>query len=296
MRIIADLEDAPRGVYCGTVGYLAPPTGTRAARAVQRGDPHGRPGRRVRADRVRGRRRHHVGLERRGRVRRDGREGTRPHRAPAVVPARRDDDRPGRRAGPPPRSPPRAAAGLGRVLRVRRRRGGDPGGDRRGAATRPARSASGSSSTGAGGWRSRPRPRRSTPTPCGSRSTGGAGRPRRRVPVPQDDRAAGLRRGARPPRRGAGRRAHEPARRGDRVHDRQRRGTDRRPVVHAAASTRACCRASVAPWRSRRGGSRSGPLTVAELRAAEEVVLVSDNRGWRRATLVYDGVGVRPGR
>ncbi|HYJ59890.1 MAG TPA: aminodeoxychorismate synthase component I [Actinomycetota bacterium] len=26
-RIIADLEDAPRGVYCGTVGYLAPPTG-----------------------------------------------------------------------------------------------------------------------------------------------------------------------------------------------------------------------------------------------------------------------------
>jgi para-aminobenzoate synthetase/4-amino-4-deoxychorismate lyase len=50
MGIIAALEDSPRGVYCGTIGYLAPPSapGPRASfnvaiRTVVRTPPPGRP-------------------------------------------------------------------------------------------------------------------------------------------------------------------------------------------------------------------------------------------------------------
>ena len=288
MRIIADLEDAPRGVYCGTVGYLAPPAdpGPRARfnvairTAVQ--------------DAATGLTAYGVG----GGITWDSSAGAEYDetvakarvltRAPPVVPARRDDDRPGRRAGPPPRPPPRAAAGL------RRRTSGSPPTRRRSGRRSPSAARPGADAPAP----ARPRPARAR----GGRGRDGAGPPRHRAgrdrrrtaPVDPADvflfhkttAATGLRRGARPPRRGAGRRAHEPARRGDRVDDRERRGTRRRPVVHAAGRRGPACRASVARWRSTRDDSRSGPITVAELRAADEVALVSDNRGWRRATLV----------
>ena len=51
------------GVYCGAVGYLAPAGTGRAARAVQRGDPHGHRGHGDDHGRVRRRRRDHVGLD-----------------------------------------------------------------------------------------------------------------------------------------------------------------------------------------------------------------------------------------
>ena len=41
MEIIAELEDSPRGVYCGAVGFLAPPARGDARRPLQRADPHG---------------------------------------------------------------------------------------------------------------------------------------------------------------------------------------------------------------------------------------------------------------
>ena len=161
MQLIAELEDSPRGVYCGAVGYLAPPgSGHPAARFNV-------PIRTVIVDaetrtaRIRRRRRDHLGLPSRRRVRRDGGQGPRARRPPARVRAVRDDPARAGHGVPPPRPASRAAAGLLRLLRVRdRRAGGRRGRGARGGAV------PGPHGAGSGGGRSpRPRDLRCAPLP-----------------------------------------------------------------------------------------------------------------------------------
>ena len=51
-------------------------------------------------------------------------------------------------------------------------------------------------------------------------------------------------------------------------------------------STPGCCPGSAAPSPSKRDASVEGSVTIEEARSAEEIALISDTRGWRRAVLV----------
>ena len=162
MRIIAGLEVAARGVYCGTVGYLAPAgaAGPRARfnvaiRTVLQDARTGARG-------LRGRRGHHVGLARGRGVRRDGREGPRPHDPPSGPPAPRDARLRARHRLPTPRRAPGASARVGLVSRHDARRGRDPRGARPGGRSlRRSPRASASWSTAVAAWnRGRRRSRR----------------------------------------------------------------------------------------------------------------------------------------
>ena len=139
MRIIAGLEVAARGVYCGTVGYLAPAGApgpkARFNVAIRTVLQDARTGL---AD-LRGRRGDHVGLARGRGVRRDGREGTRPHDPPSGPPAPRDPRLRARHRLPTPRRAPGASTRVGLVSRHGPRRGRDPRGARPGG--RPLREA-----------------------------------------------------------------------------------------------------------------------------------------------------------
>ena len=109
MGIIADLEDSPRGVYCGAVGFLAPASAGPPERVLQRRDQDRGGRRRERDRRVRRGRRHHVGLVAGRRVRRDRREGQGAHRSAPAVRAARVDAARSRRADPAARAARRAA-------------------------------------------------------------------------------------------------------------------------------------------------------------------------------------------
>ena len=91
MELIAELEDAPRGVYCGAVGYLAPPGSGLPRARFNVPDPYGGPRHRNRHRGVRRWRGDHVGFAGRERVRRGRGQGPRPHRAPSALRALRDD-------------------------------------------------------------------------------------------------------------------------------------------------------------------------------------------------------------
>ena len=98
MGIIADLEDSPRGVYCGAVGYLAPATAGPPRASFNVAIRTVVVDAETRHRRVRRGRRHHVGLSAGRRVRRDRGEGAGPHRAASAVRAARDDAARPRRA------------------------------------------------------------------------------------------------------------------------------------------------------------------------------------------------------
>jgi hypothetical protein len=98
----------------------------RPPRAVQRGDPNGRPRHGLRGRALRRGRRHHLGLTRRLGIRRDRRQGEGADGAPAAGPAARDP-RPHPRAGvSTPRGAPGTRPDLGSLLGLRDRRGRDP--------------------------------------------------------------------------------------------------------------------------------------------------------------------------
>ena len=187
MGIIADLEDSPRGVYCGAVGYLAPASAGPAERVLQRGDQDRGGRRRERDRRVRRGRRHHVGLVGGRRVRRDRREGQGAHRPTSAVRVARVDAARSRRADPPRSSstsnvsgaPPRTSGSRSTRQPYARRW------------TRPAsvptvRSRSGCDSRGSGRSRSRGGARSRRPEPVRLALDDVAGGSGRRLPVPQD--------------------------------------------------------------------------------------------------------------
>ena len=172
MQLIADLEPTPRGVYCGAVGLVAPPSAAFRARfnvairtvVVDRTTGRGR---------VRRGRRHHLGLRGGVRACRAARQGGRPGPRRDRAPAARDAGVRPRRGAAPSRPPPRPHGRLGRLgglpLRPDRRRrhraaGGRPP-DRAGTGADPA-------VPGRGRRRRAARPcRRPAPGRCASRST-----------------------------------------------------------------------------------------------------------------------------
>ena len=129
MEIIAELEDSPRGVYCGAVGLPRPArVGARRPRGSTCRSARWWWTRETRHRRVRRGRRDHVGLARRraSTTRSWPRPGCSPHggRASSCFETLRHEPGEGFR---PPGPPPRAAARLRRLLRVRVRRGGRGG-------------------------------------------------------------------------------------------------------------------------------------------------------------------------
>ena len=104
----------------------------------------------------------------------------------------------------------------------------------------------------------------------------------RRLPVPQDVAARAVRGGAAPPSRRRRRRARQRPGRDHGVDDRERRRPHRRAVGHAAARRRA---AAGDRARRRAGGGTlvEEAVTIEDARSAEEIALISDTRGWRRA-------------
>ena len=138
MEIIAELEDSPRGVYCGAVGFLAPPgSGLPAAR-------FGVPIRTVMLDAQTGTAEYGVGAASPGtRARRASSTRSSPRRG--CSPSDGHDSISTKPCGtiprraPQPRAPPRPAARLGGLLRVPVRRGAhrDRAGDRARVLARP---------------------------------------------------------------------------------------------------------------------------------------------------------------
>ena len=122
MEIVGELEDSPRGIYCGAIGYLAPHGIRLPERAIQCRDPHGHPRHRLAHRRVRRRRRHHVGLRGGRRVRGGSGEDPRPHGTSSRLRAPGDDAvRPRRRCETPGHASP-APGRVRRLLRVPIRR------------------------------------------------------------------------------------------------------------------------------------------------------------------------------
>ena len=130
MSVIADIEASPRGVYCGAVGFLAPPgdhcrSGSGVDRSVCRCHPDGGGGQGLGVGGVRLRRWDHLGLVRRARVGGSALESPgarRPSRT--LIERRRGFDRDdglrtghGGRRSAPPRRPRGPADCLGAVLR-----------------------------------------------------------------------------------------------------------------------------------------------------------------------------------
>ena len=126
MRRIGELEHGPRGVYCGTIGYIAPGSKVRGRSTTESGFQrrHSHPGSATRRGAHGDGQRHRLGLRPRLRVRRVPTQGeflAHPRRSRRAVRVNRND---ARRSGRdhPPRAPPRPPRAQCRGARLRFRR------------------------------------------------------------------------------------------------------------------------------------------------------------------------------